>query len=50
MFSSHEHLVKRSGKKGVDRPQFLKELVEEFLTAEHLGNFCFYKFECWLYT
>ncbi|KAG0730548.1 Armadillo repeat-containing protein 7 [Chionoecetes opilio] len=38
MFSSHEQLVKRSGKKGVDRPQYLKELVEEFLTSEHLES------------
>ncbi|KAK8399156.1 hypothetical protein O3P69_004320 [Scylla paramamosain] len=36
MFSSHEQLVKRSGKKGVDRPQYLKELVEEFLTSDSI--------------
>lgn len=35
MFTSHEQLVKRSGKKGVDRPQYLKELVEEFHTSEN---------------
>lgn len=38
MFSSHEQLVKRSGKKGVDRPQYLKELVEEFLTSENTDS------------
>lgn len=38
MFTSHEQLVKRSGKKGVDRPQYLKELVEEFQTSENFGK------------
>ena len=38
MFSSHEQLVKRSGKKGVDRPQYLKELAEEFLASDNLGS------------
>lgn len=38
MFSSHEQLVKRSGKKGVDRPQYLKELTEEFHTSESLDS------------
>ncbi|KAK7070380.1 Armadillo repeat-containing protein 7, partial [Halocaridina rubra] len=33
MFSSYERLQKRSGKKGVDRYQYLKELVEEFNTT-----------------
>ncbi|XP_045614109.1 armadillo repeat-containing protein 7 isoform X2 [Procambarus clarkii] len=35
MFSSYERLEKRSGKKGVDRPQYLKELVDEFLTSQN---------------
>ncbi|KAK8746613.1 hypothetical protein OTU49_017107 [Cherax quadricarinatus] len=35
MFSSYERLEKRSGKKGVDRPQYLKELVGEFITSEN---------------
>ncbi|XP_066986461.1 armadillo repeat-containing protein 7 [Macrobrachium rosenbergii] len=34
MFSSYERLQKRSGKKGVDRFQYLKELIEEFSTTE----------------
>ncbi|XP_068223407.1 armadillo repeat-containing protein 7 isoform X2 [Palaemon carinicauda] len=34
MFSSYERLQKRSGKKGVDRFQYLKELVEEFSNTE----------------
>lgn len=38
MFTSHKQLVKRSGKKGVDRPQYLKELVEEFNTSENFGK------------
>lgn len=35
MFSSHERLVKRSGKTGIDRPQYLKELIEEFNTTDN---------------
>lgn len=34
MFSSQERLVKRSGKTGIDRPQYLKELIEEFNKTE----------------
>lgn len=36
MFSSYERLQKRSGKKGVDRFQYLKELVEEFTATENI--------------
>ncbi|XP_069981351.1 armadillo repeat-containing protein 7 [Penaeus vannamei] len=38
MFTSYERLEKRSGKKGVDRPEYLKELVHEFTTSEHLAS------------
>ena len=44
MFSSKANLIKRSGKKGVDRPQFIQELVQEFYSKENLGKsiICFY--------
>ena len=39
MFCSKERLVKRSGKKGVDRPLFIIELVKEYKSIIDLGEF-----------
>ena len=38
MYNSTSDLIKRSGKKGVDRPHFLKELVDEFYSSTNTGQ------------
>lgn len=38
MFTSHKQLIRNSGKKGVDRREFLQELINEFYQSASLGN------------
>lgn len=37
MFSNHETLVRKSGKKGIDRPDFIRELIEEYKNSDDKG-------------
>lgn len=39
MFTSRQQLIRKSGKKGVDRFEFLQELVNEFYQSASLGMF-----------
>ena len=43
MFTSHQQLVRKSGKKGIDRLEFIQELVNEFYQSTSLGmqTICF---------
>ncbi|KAL7634220.1 UNVERIFIED_CONTAM: hypothetical protein RMT77_015550 [Armadillidium vulgare] len=34
MFNNHETLVRKSGKKGIDRPDFIRELIEEYKKSD----------------
>ena len=52
MFTSWHQLARKSGKKGVDRFEFLQELVNEFYQSTSLG-WCYYDtfifMALWLY-
>lgn len=37
MFTTSKQLLRKSGKKGVDRFEFLQELVNEFYQSNSLG-------------
>ena len=37
MFTSKQQLIKKSGKKGIDRPDYLKELLKEFQQTNSIG-------------
>jgi hypothetical protein len=39
MFSKPEHLVRRTGKKGVGRYEYLKQLVSEFQETNSSGTY-----------
>lgn len=39
MFTSRKQLIKKSGNKGVDRFEYLQELVNEFHQSTSLGVF-----------
>jgi hypothetical protein len=39
MFTTRKQLYRKSGKKGVDRFEFLQELVNEFYQSNSLGMF-----------
>lgn len=38
MFNNHEALVRKSGKKGIDRPDFIRELIEEYKKSDDKGT------------
>lgn len=38
MFTNPKQLIKRSGKKGIDRADYLKELVDEFQNTQNKGK------------
>lgn len=38
MFTSQRQLIRNSGQKGVDRREFLQELVNEFYESTSLGK------------
>ena len=38
MFTSRKQLIRKSGKKGVDRFEYLQELVNEFYQTNSIGK------------
>lgn len=38
MFSSHEHLKRKTPEQGINRQEFIEHLVEEYYTTTNVGK------------